>query len=585
MPIRLFATIIIGLAAPALVWLACQAVLEEILAGGALREQCPAWNASSAPCVRAFWTVVTREVAVMSGVIHVAVVVAFAAAAWISGANRTLNAAIFPRLTPIATFAIAVVVVTQAATVVSAAFLLERQFLGQAPIWIIAVFAGGALAAVTPVVRTLFKANVEQPTSVMARAIAPEQAPALWAFVDEIAGKLKAERPDNLIVGLDPTFFATAAAVRLPERRKLLRGESLYLSLPLMRLFSAEELTAVVGHELGHFRGADTNYSKRFAPIYRNLSEAIISIAGPDGRTSSIWTQAAHRVLLLMFELFARNERRISRDRELAADKAGLDVASPEALASSLAKVAVYAPLWGRIRYENVQRLGQGKVSRNLSRVYANAARYDVTHRAIGEVLKQVLATHISHPTDSHPAIAERYAHVGYDPARLTLDKLAGQGVSSGLLFANLDVVEEDLTLLEHKLMIAAGHAKPPEDEPKQNQLLNAAYVLAATLISADGRASAEEIRIAEGIGARLFSDFDAVSFRETFDFLEDVPDFLEVARVLAGPLSSEHKRLLHGYLIEIAAVDGLISQEEKALLDRAGRLWGLKGWKRLLGG
>ena len=73
-----------------------------------------------------------------------------------------------------------------------------------------------------------------------------------------------------ILVGIEPTFYATAADI-VGCGKETLKGETLYLSMSLMRLFNKSELKAVIGHELGHFSSKDTDYSTKFAPVYREF--------------------------------------------------------------------------------------------------------------------------------------------------------------------------------------------------------------------------------------------------------------------------------------------------------------------------
>lgn len=60
----------------------------------------------------------------------------------------------------------------------------------------------------------------------------------------------------GLVVGLTPTFFVTEADVHCIGGT--VTGRTMYLSVPLCRILTVEELSAVIAHELGHFRGEDT---------------------------------------------------------------------------------------------------------------------------------------------------------------------------------------------------------------------------------------------------------------------------------------------------------------------------------------
>src|SRR5262249_26493211 len=81
-------------------------------------------------------------------------------------------------------------------------------------------------------------------------AISREAQPALWEFVHDIAVKLRANPPAQIILGLEPTFYATAADIELigveppqPNRRlkvHFMSGETLFVSLSLMRILSKD---------------------------------------------------------------------------------------------------------------------------------------------------------------------------------------------------------------------------------------------------------------------------------------------------------------------------------------------------------
>ena len=55
-----------------------------------------------------------------------------------------------------------------------------------------------------------------------------------------------------------------------------------------MKLFNNEELDAVVGHELGHFKAKDTNYSTKFAPVYANLGKSIDNLSNTISGASAL---------------------------------------------------------------------------------------------------------------------------------------------------------------------------------------------------------------------------------------------------------------------------------------------------------
>jgi hypothetical protein len=50
--------------------------------------------------------------------------------------------------------------------------------------------------------------------------------PRLWQFVRDIAAKMNAKAPDNIIAGIEPSFYATEVKIKTPQRH--LKGETLF---------------------------------------------------------------------------------------------------------------------------------------------------------------------------------------------------------------------------------------------------------------------------------------------------------------------------------------------------------------------
>ena len=111
------------------------------------------------------------------------------------------------------------------------------------------------------------------------------------------------------------------------------------------------------------------------------------------------------------------------------------------------------------------------------------------------------------------------------------------------------------------------GQAVVPE-EAKQDQFLNVIYLMAAAMVSADGKLDPEEIIVAETIGQKLIREFDSVDFREACK-LNDLPNFADLVDLLKDILEQEMKDFLYRYLEEIAKADGAVSPEEQELLKQ----------------
>ena len=159
---------------------------------------------------------------------------------------------------------------------------------------------------------------------------------------------------------------------------------------------------------------------------------------------------------------------------------------------------------------------------------------------------------------------------LGVSPDEITKDHLLPAASSAVELVDNFAVLEEELSMQEHQLMVALGVARPPEEQ-ERNPLLNAMYSMAAAMVGADGKIESDEIAVAEGIGRQMFSEFDSTEFREYCNSLTEIANPVELAELLSDALNHEQKSVIIEYLRAIAESDGDISPEEQKLLDDIG--------------
>jgi Zn-dependent protease with chaperone function len=197
----------------------------------------------------------------------------------------------------------------------------------------------------------------------------------------------------------------------------VLEGRTLFCSLPLARILETDELLAIVGHELGHFRGEDTMFSKRFYPIYRGTWASLfeLSVAGRAAFLGvSLWPAIA--VFSFFLERFALAENAHSRERELLADAAGASVTSASCMGTALVKLHAFAAIWSGVRDAAVSTMRNGRMFVNTSDIFAMA----VASHAKPSSFEGIADRHTSHPTDSHPTLAVRLAALG-----VTVDEVA----------------------------------------------------------------------------------------------------------------------------------------------------------------
>ena len=497
------------------------------------------------------------------------------------GRNRQLIAVFFPPLIAFSLIAIAITVAIQGIALTFAAYFGESYAIGRVHFLLIGGIGLGAGYAALQLISSLGKLGKPLAMSVTGKSLTPSDAPKLFSFVSVLADKLSAKRPINIVVGLDPTFFVTNCNVKVrgEQEQEPLTGETLFISAPLSRLLSEDEFAAVVGHELGHFRGGDTEYSLRFAPVFAGLHSAITSLQSSDqGGASDLAKLPAIAILSVMYANFARNEAAISREREHEADRAGAQASSAMALATALMKVTLFAPFWNSSTQRNIDRLEKGLITKNLSRAFFDRVRFDVERERIPAVLADLLDQRIPHPTDSHPKIAERLRMLNVDPSSITPDLLLAPTADAAHLVDNLSGVEEELTWIEHKIMVATRQALLPKEEDNRANLaiVRAASILAATLVVADGSVDVSEIATAESIAFKLMPNFDDEAFRDIVRHPGEYPTFSETVEAMKGLLSPENLQTTYRFLVAIAEANCTIDGAEAALLAEAEQAWNL---------
>ena len=166
--------------------------------------------------------------------------------------------------------------IVHAAIAMAAIYYGESALVGRIHVWIIGAIGIGALAGIGILINNAFTLIHDIETKVIGIKVSEEQAPELWRKVKDVANQLGVLSPDQIVLGLDPNFFVTEANVICIDGK--LSGRTLYCSLPLCRILNKDELSAVIGHELGHFKELDTKFSQKFFPIYRGTASAIVSL-------------------------------------------------------------------------------------------------------------------------------------------------------------------------------------------------------------------------------------------------------------------------------------------------------------------
>ncbi|CAO3441082.1 hypothetical protein [Azospirillum endophyticum] len=263
----------------------------------------------------------------------------------------------------------------------------------------LAVFAAYSAVMAIIAMRRVFDLYTVEPLDVRGMVVDRETAPGLWRFVEDLAARHEALVPDAILVGLTEGFFVTEAPVRPLGGERVLTGRTLHLPAPYLPLIGETELAAVIGHELAHFSGGDTTYSRRFAPIHAGLWRTLSALGEHTGTGGFVLTPALHLGFhtLESFDVAVAQHR---RQRELEADRRSSLVSGPESVPLALLRTAVLAPV----------------IHGTLNDAFS--APETAAPDLMAETVRRVEgglpdpAAHIEecqpHPTDSHPPTALR---------------------------------------------------------------------------------------------------------------------------------------------------------------------------------
>ena len=250
------------------------------------------------------------------------------------------------------------------------------------------------------------------PLPILGRPVSREEAPGLWRLLDDLAARLGALLPDNVVVGLTGGFFVSSGPKVLEPGGGTLAGRTLYLPLPFLPLLREDEVAAIIGHELAHFSGGDTEYSLRFLPIYAGVGRSLDAVAlagmGADGSHSPL-TRPALQLGVFVMDQFHHAVRHWSRLREFAADAAGARVTSADAAARALLRTSAAEP-----RIDETL----GPAFRDPGTAPPDLVAATLHHageRGLDDPVRHLEEAQ-PHPTDTHPPTRQRLSALGREP-------------------------------------------------------------------------------------------------------------------------------------------------------------------------
>lgn len=291
------------------------------------------------------------------------------------GRNRSILARLFPPLIVTSMFALTLSVIMQGWILCYSVLVIAKGG-GKVPERFIAVIVIAASVAAYGIIKNAITVLNDRPSFVNGRLITKENAPALLRLISDVANSIGANPPDNVVVGLEPNFYATSTSIQLMGSQTVLHGSTMFISVPLLGLFTLDETRAVIGHELGHFIGNDTYYTRKFYPAYIRLSGALAELRQSikERITNGILVLPTLGVLSFIHGQFARSERSIGRKREHEADKIGASINGGLPLITALLKLVSYSGIWTSLRKANLGWLSKGDATPALAAIYSTCS-------------------------------------------------------------------------------------------------------------------------------------------------------------------------------------------------------------------
>jgi len=244
--------------------------------------------------------------------------------------------------------------------------------------------------------------RIDNRFTIEGESVSEADAPNLWQRVREMAAKLNTAPPAQIIAGIDSNFFVTEHPVTVgPATYK---GRTLFLSLPLLKVMDVSEADAVLGHELAHFSGDDTFWSRKISPLKSRFALYLQKL----GAGVAI---AVAGFMHLFWKIYMVALGRLSRAREFRADRVGSELVSADAMKRALIKVTTY----GEYRVETERSiLKEKRVDEGLDLAQRLEQGYPAFVAIFVHSDKANVET-VPHPFDSHPTLAMRVAQIGFE--------------------------------------------------------------------------------------------------------------------------------------------------------------------------
>ena len=243
--------------------------------------------------------------------------------------------------------------------------------------------------------------RVNYPLNVEGKIIERETAPAFWNDLEDLCDQVGTALPDQVIGGIDDNFFVTEFPVMVDEKKY--KGRTLFISLSLLRIVPEDEAKSVLAHELAHFCGDDTYYSKKISPILNRYDLYLQALQ------SNPISWPLFFFALPFGSLHLANLRKIGREREFRADRIAAECTSPLACAGALLRIMAYTVYHTKTETEIYHsKETEANLVERLKDGFPSFAAELASQNEWGE-------ESTVHPFDTHPPTSQRLRALGLE--------------------------------------------------------------------------------------------------------------------------------------------------------------------------
>jgi Zn-dependent protease with chaperone function len=257
-----------------------------------------------------------------------------------------------------------------------------------------------AVAAVGLVIAAIFR-RIKDDFSVAGLVVSEQEAGAIWTELRRICTRVGTDPPEQIIVGIDDNFFVTEHPVIVGG--KTYRGRTLFVSLSLLKQLQAGEAEAVLAHEMAHFSGRDTLYSRKISPLLSRYDHYLQALY--EGGV----TRPIYYFMLCFRALYQLSLGRLSRQREFRADRISLEATSTRDVAGALLRTVAYSRYRGSVEqdlFKQERALASANVCERIEQGFRHYAACFLSSPDIGQLAP-------AHPFDSHPPLSQRLEAIG----------------------------------------------------------------------------------------------------------------------------------------------------------------------------